>query len=139
FYSGGGPWVANGPNSDWVARNPNVNDQGVQPYTFFRSFDLTGLDLSTVSISGMWTIDDGGTLKLNGNQVAILDLSTSPWTSLHSFSVATGSPFLAQGVNTLTMTVTQSDHFDEGARLEGTLSGSVPEPASLSLLAFSII
>ena len=47
WYSG---WVANGPNSDWIAWDPNTSANGLGIYT--RTFNLSGYNLSTVSISG---------------------------------------------------------------------------------------
>ena len=112
-----GAWLADGPNSDWIARNANVTNNGAAPYTFNRTFDLAGYNLSSVLISGGWTIDDGGTLSLNGNQIAALGANN--WGTLNSFSVPAGSAFLNQGLNTLTITITTSDEFLEAVRLEG--------------------
>jgi hypothetical protein len=128
-----GPWVPNGPNSDWVARNANVANNGPAPYTFYRTFDLTGYDLATVSIAGSWTIDDVGTLSLNGNQISTLGVGQ--WNTLNPFSVAAGSPFLNQGLNTLAITMTVADQSLDAVRLEGTLTGlpSTPPPKTVNL------
>jgi hypothetical protein len=137
FFSG---WVANGPNSDWIARNANVTDNGPAPYTFSRTFTLAASDLASASISGSWTIDDAGTLNLNGNQLG--SLSSGGWSSLHSFSVPTGSADFVLGTNTLSITITSDDRFLEGARLEGTLttaSTGVPEPATLHMASISVV
>ena len=52
---GGGEtgWVANDNNSDWIARDASTpyQSQGIATYSFYRTFDLTGYDLSTVIIS----------------------------------------------------------------------------------------
>jgi hypothetical protein len=135
FFSG---WVANGPNSDWIARNAKVTDNGPAPYTFSRTFTLSASDLASASISGTWTIDDGGTLALNGNTLGTL--TSGGWSSLHSFSVPTGSADFVVGTNTLSITITSDDRFLEGARLEGTLttaSTGVPEPATLHMACIS--
>jgi uncharacterized repeat protein (TIGR01451 family) len=122
-------WLSDGANSDWIAINANQTSNGPAPYSFKLSFDLSGSDLSSVSLSGLWTIDDTGTLSLNGNQIASLDASTSPWRSLHSFLVPAGSPFFKQGLNTLTITMTWNDNNHEGVRLEGTVrSYATPQP-----------
>jgi YVTN family beta-propeller protein len=117
----GGAWAADGPNSDWLAINANNVSNGPAPYSFELTFDLTGSNLSAVSLSGLWSIDDTGTLNLNGNQVAALD--TGLWGSLHSFSVPIGSPFFVQGLNTLTITMTWTDNLYEAVRLEGKVAG----------------
>jgi hypothetical protein len=127
-----GGWVANSSQSDWIANNPNVTDQGPTPYTFTRTFDLTGVNLSTVSLSGGWTLDDQGTLDLNGNNLGTL--GDGNWGSLSSFSALGTDGFFNQGVNTLTMTITDSDRFLEGVDLQGTLTGrslGAPEPSPL--------
>jgi hypothetical protein len=125
-------WVANGPNSSWIAINPNSaygNSQG----TYSRTFDLTGYNLSTVSIAGDWTLDDQGVLELNGHVLA--NLYDGDWVSLHAFSVAVGSPYFLPGLNTLSIRSTWTDNLWEGVRLEGALVGerapSVPEPTTL--------
>jgi hypothetical protein len=133
-------WVPNGPNSDWIARNANTADNGPAPYTFSRTFTLAATDLASASISGSWTIDDAGTLTLNGNSLG--SLSSTPWTSLHSFSVPTGSADFVVGTNTLSITITSADRFLEGARLEGTLTtapAGVPEPATLHTASIGIV
>ena len=55
WFSGGdglSAWAANGPNSDWIARDPTNQSQGRGPYNFYETFDLSGYILSTVSLSG---------------------------------------------------------------------------------------
>ncbi len=131
WYSG---WLANGPNSDWIARNANVTNNGAAPYTFTRTFDLTGYNLATVSLSGAWAIDDQGTLNLNGTPISTL--GSGAWGALTTFSASTG--FIA-GVNTLSMTITADDQFLEAVRLDGTLTGQLggtatPEPSTSFLL-----
>ena len=63
----------NGPNSDWIAINANTCRNGPAPYSFDLVFDLSGSDLSAVSLSGFWSIDDTGTVSLNGQQISALD------------------------------------------------------------------
>ncbi len=122
-----GRWASDGPNSTWIAVNGLTTFQPAAPYSFNLAFDLSGCNLSTVSLSGLWTIDDEGSLSLNGNQIAYL--GTGSETSLYSFAVTAGSPFLNQGLNTLTLTITSSDRIWDGARLEGTLTGMLCVPA----------
>jgi hypothetical protein len=128
-----GGWLANGPNSDWIAPDPDTVDNGPAPYSFSTTFDLTGYDLSTVSLSASWAVDDYGTVDLNGIQIA--SLNSGNWGGLTPVSVSTGSADFVQGVNTLTITITADDQFLEAVRLEGSVSGdpAVPEPASWAL------
>jgi hypothetical protein len=139
-----GLWLQNGPNSDWIARDATTNFQGPPLYAFTRTLDLSGFNLSTVSINGLWAIDDNGILSLNGYVLSSL-LSggaiggdASNYTMLHPFSVAAGSPYLLRGLNTLTITMTASNQFEDGVRLEGVVTASVPEPVSMVLLALGV-
>lgn len=142
-----GNYIANGPNSDWLSNNAAGSYNGPAPYSFNLQFDLSGYDLSTVSLSGSWAIADGGTLSLNGNQIDSLAGASSPnspnWSSLHSFSVAVGSPWFNPGLNTLTLTVTASDDYYEAVRLEGLVTGTsvspVPEPCTLLLMGSGVL
>lgn len=135
-----GQYIPNGPNPAWISNNAVGNYNGPAPYTLstFNSICF-GYELSTVSLSGFWAIADGGTLSLNGNIIGTLPAQVSAnWSSLHSFSVAAGSPFFNQGLNALSLTVSASDNYYEAARLEGLLAGSsaspVPEPSTLLLV-----
>jgi hypothetical protein len=128
WYSG---WPSDGPNSAWIARNANTFQNGVNVY--FRTFDLSGYDISTVSMAGSWWIDDQGPLALNGHQI---DYSPwDGWSATRHFSVPVGSPFFNAGANTLSISIDTSDNFFDGVRLEGTLTASpIPEPCTLALL-----
>ena len=138
WFHGTGPadpeWMANGPNSDWIARNANTSANGLG--TFTRAFDLSGLDLSNVSIHGAWAIDDRGTLSLNGHQLAALP--NLRWDALTPFSVTPGASFLNPGLNTLTITITSTDTYLEAVRLEGGVS-VVPEPNTIFMLIGGLI
>lgn len=139
---GAGGWLANGPNSTWIARNANTTANGLGTYSRY-PFDLTGVDLSTVSITGSWAIDDTGILALNGQQIA--SLGAGAWGGLTPFSLAAGSStaaLLNQGQNQLTIQIlSPTDNYIEGVRLEGTLTGtSVPEPSPiLGILALGTL
>lgn len=132
-------WFANGPNSSWIAPNPDSSNNG--NFTLTYTFNLTGYDLSSAVFSGtQWSIDDAGFVALNGN--ALDTEGGGQWGSFHSFSVPLGD--LLQGVNVLTMTGTGSDNFLEAARLEGTLTispsaATTPIPAALPLFASGLL
>jgi len=128
-------WAANGPNSDWIARNANTSDNGPAPYTFSLTFTLTASQLASASISGAWAVDDGGELSLNGDQIATL--ASGAWGSLTSFSVPLGSADFVAGTNTLSITITDADQLWEAVRLEGSLS--VPEPSTVTLSMIGIM
>jgi len=128
-----GPWLADGPNSNWIGRNAFNCCNGPAPYTFSTSFNIS--DPSKASITGGWAIDDAGTLALNGHTIG--SLGSGQWGSLTSFSES-GNTWFVAGVNTLTITMTSDDNFLEAVRLEGTVTGitqtGVPEPSAALLL-----
>jgi hypothetical protein len=132
-------WIANGPSSDWIARNASITDNGPAPYTFSTTFDLTGLDPTTAEIFGSWAIDDQGSLALNGNTISTI--GNGDWGALTNFSVFSGSLFFLPGINTLSMTITADDDFLDAARLQGAVFANslppngTPEPGSLALFA----
>jgi hypothetical protein len=141
-----GLWLTNGPNSAWIARDALNGFQGSPPYAFIRTFDLSGFNLSTVSINGFWGIDDNGILSLNGYVLSSLlsggsdSGDPSNYTMLHPFSVAAGSPYLLPGLNTLTITMTADDLVQDAVRLEGvvTTGSAIPEPSGVLLLALGV-
>jgi hypothetical protein len=139
YYSG---WVANSSTSAWIAYDPNnCCDNGLGNYS--TTFVLTAADVGTVSLSGAWTVDDSGSLLLNG--IDIGDLSDGNWVALTSFAVAAGSSDFVLGTNTLSIDITDSDNFLEGVNLQGTLADftpaptTAPEPASLALFGSGLI
>ena len=118
---GDGDWwpnyIGNGAYSSWIAANPfDAHGNGLM--TFTDTFNVTTPSTAEI-IGGAWTIDDQGTLSLNGHLLSTL--SFRDWTHLHAFST-TASDFVA-GTNTLTMQVTRTDINLDGARLRGWLVG----------------
>lgn len=129
------------------------------------SFNLTGFDLSTVSISGAWTANDVGLgLSINGTSLAGNSTNGSnggslpytedtgnpqdlPWSTIYAFtlnsSTANFTSHLLPGVNTLTFSVDQADNNYDGLLVDaltgsGTLKAneeSGPEPGSVLLVA----
>jgi hypothetical protein len=135
--AGGGfpAWAANGPLSDWITIDASsVGNAPVIPYTYYRTFSLTAAEATQATISGVWGIDDGGDLRLNGN---LLSSVPNDYSATTPFSVGAGSGFFLVGPNTLTITMTFSDNFLEAVRLEGALT--VPEPSSLFLAALGLV
>jgi hypothetical protein len=131
-----GGWVPNDGNSSWIAANPN-NTAGNNG-TYSLSFNLAGYALSSVSLSGSWTIDDTGTLYLNGNSLA--SLGNDNWGSLYAFS-APISDFVA-GWNTLSIVGGWTDDYLEGVRLEGDVTGSlasVPDSSTFAVDTASLL
>ena len=135
-------WPDNSSDSDWIARTTDLHQGSPSPpYEFRLTFDLTNYNLSLVTITGSWAIDDEGSLSLNGNSFAFLEpWPWNGWPELQQFSVPQGSSFLNQGLNVLTITLGDtygSDNQQDGVRLEGTVS--IPEPGMLAMLAAGLL
>lgn len=102
----GGYWVANNSVSKWTAPAADENYPALGTahpagtYTYRLSFDLTGIDPKTVSISGQWGVDNAGEIQLNG---ASTGNSTTNYNPLVGFTISTG--FVA-GVNHLDFVIT---------------------------------
>ena len=59
-----GAWVGEPSTAAWIGSSSWANPSGDSRFTM--DFDLTGYDVSTVSISGMAATDDAGRLEING-------------------------------------------------------------------------
>ena len=113
-------WPSNNAHSGWIARTTAFKQGSPSPpYQFRRTFDLTGCDLSSVTINGSWAVDTEGALSLNGKRIAVL--APWPWAGfaeLQPFSVPQSC--LNQGENVLAITMSPaSDNQNDGVRLEG--------------------
>lgn len=148
------PWMANGPNSSWIAPTSNgastaalapfVNTAaGYSPTTsspqgFFAYTTTFSLAGAPFSVSGLqWTSDNQGVaIYLNGKNEG--DTNTGDFTKFTSFTL-NSADFVA-GLNTLTFVVF-NEEFDSahasptGFRAEGTLIANVPEPGMMTLAA----
>lgn len=93
------PWVDySNPVSTWIMPMTGFNsDPGT--YLYEITFDLTGMNLATASISGRWAADDSGDILLNGQQVGTSSIGFNTFTP---FQIATG---FNAGLNTLTFKV----------------------------------
>src|SRR5437870_8808142 len=95
-----GPWIAEGPNSRWIAPQADqMSGNAGGLYTYQTRFDLTGLDPATARITGQLATDD--TLmgaRLNGT--ALTGITSAGFTTFTAFSIPVGSPFVA-GTNAL--------------------------------------
>jgi hypothetical protein len=122
----GGYWLANDSMSRWIAPNDDENYPAMGTahpggaYVYRLSFDLTGLDPATVSISGTWGVDNQGTLELNGVPTGIGAGSYNP---LVPFAIGSG---FVSGLNRLDFVVTNipaGGSNPTGLRV-GSISGS---------------
>lgn len=133
-----GTYAPNNAQSQWIWQNAQGNP-GKVTRTFSTTFDLTGFDFTTASISGAWGVDNNGlSISLNGVNTGVTPLLgslVSNFSSLHAFTISSG---FQAGINTLTF-VTEDTGRPGAFRV--ALSGDaeqasavVPVPAALPLL-----
>jgi PEP-CTERM motif len=159
----GGGWTFNTTNagstagSAWImpgsTQTANFTDQ--TQYTYRTSFDLTGYNLSTVNISGMWNGDNEGLgVYLNGILISQGSLPSGGQFALSmvNFSIPIGSSAFISGINTLDFKLlndftgngTKGIDNPTGVRVQfisatGTFgNSSVPEPSSFIMLGLGL-
>jgi hypothetical protein len=124
-----------------------VGGGGFQSYTYSLSFDMSGLDLATASLSGLFGADNSAVVFLNGHELAsyLTDHDGSyhsfqAFQALHGFS-ADSSAFVA-GTNVLSILVTDYDApsalvvsgLGGSAEIASNATAAVPEASSWSMM-----
>ncbi len=137
----GGPYIGDDSLSRWIGPNNDTQLDGpAGHYDYRTSFDLTGFDASTASISGAWATDNEGVgIYINGifTGNTIPSAGGDAFEFFHGFSISSG---FVTGVNTLDFVV-NNDGGPTALRVEMTGSAdavAVPEPAALALLAIGL-
>ena len=140
YYQGTTPTASN-----WIW-GIDPNQDATIDFTF--SFDLTGYDVSTISLEGMWGADNIGSVALNGNVLSELPTvipGSMNFKTLTSYSTSESSYF-NQGINNLVYSVTNVGG-PGGFRAAGEIfadlgpspaPASVPAPASLMLVLLGL-
>jgi hypothetical protein len=130
------------PASNWVW---TTDQSGFATINFTFSFDLTGYDLNTVSLSSVWGVDNIGSASLNGNLLSSLpNVVVGNFNVLTAFSTSQASYF-NQGMNSLVFNVSNSGGvgaFRAAGEVSADLSpappAEIPAPASLLLVGLGI-
>ncbi|GGA21811.1 PEP-CTERM sorting domain-containing protein [Okeania sp. KiyG1] len=123
-------WFPNNSNSRWIWETATGQPTNVTR-TFRTTFDLTGFDPNTASISGEWAVDNEGLdILINGISTG---QTSSGFRNLDSFSINDG---FVSGLNTLDF-IAFDFGISSGFRVD-SISGSaeliaepIPEPSSL--------
>jgi hypothetical protein len=129
--------VPNDAHSGWIGFQDSSSSSPHGDYTFGLSFDLTGYDPATASLSGLWAADQFGSINLNGaaTGVSVADgnWNAGSFPNLNPFTISSG---FHSGINTLAFVVTEPDDFD-GLRVSSLMvtANPVPEPSTAALLA----
>lgn len=122
-------WLPNNATSMWIWQQANGQPANVTR-TFRLSFDLTGLDASTASISGFWSTDNFGLdILINGLSTGN---TANNFSSAFAFSINSG---FVDGTNTLDFVVQDVGIISGFRVLEISGEASlIPAPATLVLM-----
>jgi hypothetical protein len=112
-----GGWDANGPNSSWIAINPNSNT-GNSAGFYSTAFNLTAPLPAHVCLVGAMSHDDNGLLAVNGT--AIMGDQGYTGGSLVPLNIEITSNVIV-GTNYLTFAFGSTDNNLEGLRLQGAI------------------
>jgi len=129
------------PASDWVWDLANSNGEA-NPLNFTFSFSLTGFDALTAELTGLWGVDNVGSVFLNGNLLSSLpNVVTNNFNVLHDLSAGPGSSFFVAGLNVLSFDVENRGGpgaFRASVKVTAEAE-PVPEPSTLAIFALGII
>lgn len=126
-----GAYAANDGDSRWISLTANGTPANTVS-TYRLTFDLTGLDHTTASITGSWGADNSSVMQINGTPTGNV---VGGFSSLSGFTVNSG---FVSGINHLDFIVT-----DVGVvtalrvdNIAGTanLANAIPEPATWAML-----
>ncbi len=148
----GDPWLDDNDTSAWITPYEPVEGSGdshpVGEYTYTTTFDLTGMNPASASISGQWSSDNDG-FQILINDTDVNDLvsdsydrtPTQAFTEWYDFTISDG---FEAGENTLQFVVNNESGGSgnpTGLRVEYLSSAvsAVPEPASCALLGLGLL
>lgn len=125
------PWVQNSSSSRWIGpANDQAGNAPSGEYSYELTFDLTGLDPTSVVISGLWSVDNddqGLGILLNGETTGNNQVGGFPQLSRFDLSTEAGHEFNSE-LNTLTFPVFNAppDNNPIGLRVEGLVAYAFP-------------
>jgi hypothetical protein len=132
------------PGSSWIWVNADGSGGTGSSYSVELTFSLTRSQASTASLSGMWGVDNNGSIDLNGSAatgtgaLSLTGGTENNFDLFHSFTITGG--FVA-GVNKVDFLA--EDDENPGALNVNNLiltatSGTVPEPSSLLMAGIGL-
>jgi len=130
-----GGW-AQASDAKWINCIDSFYGYSYGSYDYRITFDLTGYDPSTATLSGKWTCDDDGSINLNGVATGI-SLGYGSWGSLYNFTINSG--FVA-GTNTLDFLIVEGTGIDGLLVSDSSLMATtVPIPAALPIFGSGLV
>jgi hypothetical protein len=135
-------WFTPPAGSAWIEPTGGNANAPLGEYTYTLTFNLTGLNASTATISGAWSTDNTGVILLNGSTTGISNPSALSFSSLNNFQINSG---FVSGTNTLEFIVTNTPNTGHQnptgllvTNLEGVAS-AVPIPSAFWLLGSGLL
>lgn len=133
------------PDALWISRSANGSANTGLPLTYQMTFDLTLFDPSTATLSGIWGVDDYGSILLNGitpEGIGVFDLvgtNDQHFNASHAFTITGG--FVA-GINTLQVQVVDTG-FPSGLSVSSLVGladiAIVPTPSPDRLIIVGVV
>lgn len=141
-----GGWLPDGPNSKWI--DPLADQSIGNPpgdYIYETTFQLAGVNPTSVVISGQWSLDNiGKGILINGHSTGIYYDAPGDYTFKAFQTFVLPSNYFVEGTNTLDFVVSNTDNGNgntpTGIRVE--LSAYIqlaPEPSPLVLLGTTML
>ncbi len=94
-----GAWLANTAGSRWIGPLPDTVGALAGEYVYQLSFDLTGVDIPTLVITGQSAVDDTAVLRVNGVDTG--EVNNNGYASLTPFTLDSSNANFQDGLNTL--------------------------------------
>ena len=106
------------------------------------TFDLSGFDLNTVNLGGIWRVADiAKGIYINNNLVSGTVFNGFTFGTDQSFSLLSGSGFFVDGLNTIEIRGQSVNNVWDAFWLSGAIEGdiqTVPEPSILALFVIGL-
>ena len=131
-----GDWIGDSAGSAWLGPNDIFADGPIGIYDYQTTFDLTGFDPATATLTGNWAADDTGSdILLNG--VSTGNATANGYTAYTPFSFTSG---FHTGLNTLDFLVT-NDQGPTGLRVDGltVTADGAPVPEASTTISLGLL